>query len=65
MEFFPLGDLAACLDVPLVEHHAKDVTTQLLEGLIVMHDLGFTHRDLKPKVSRDFSSKPYILTTIE
>jgi serine/threonine protein kinase len=50
MEYFQLGDLADCLASPAPEQHAKVIASQLLEGLLIMHDLGFTHRDLKPKV---------------
>jgi serine/threonine protein kinase len=50
MEYFQLGDLAECLTAPAPEQQAKVIASQLLEGLLIMHDLGFTHRDLKPKV---------------
>jgi serine/threonine protein kinase len=50
MEYFPLGDLDACLGEVKSEHDAREITKQLLEGLVVMHKEGFTHRDLKPKV---------------
>src|SRR6266498_1973428 len=52
MEYFPLRDLATSLNTPLAEQHAKEVAKQLLEGLIIMHELGFTHRDMKPGVSQ-------------
>ncbi|KAF1850393.1 WD40 repeat-like protein [Cucurbitaria berberidis CBS 394.84] len=49
MEYFPLGDLAACVTGPLSEDAVKEVTVQLIEGLNVMHTHGFAHRDLKPQ----------------
>lgn len=33
------------------ESEVKTITAQLLEGLKVMHHLGYIHRDLKPAVS--------------
>lgn len=53
MEYFPLGDLHKCVASSGVctEDEAKAVACQLLEGLNFMHQMGFTHRDLKPQVS--------------
>ena len=51
MEYFKHGDLQNFMDSPLAERDVGIVTRQLLEGLNVMHKLGFTHRDLKPQVS--------------
>lgn len=50
MEYLPLGDLSHYLSKPIPENEALDITQQLLEGLQFMHNLGFAHRDLKPKV---------------
>jgi hypothetical protein len=36
---------------PLPEPEALQVTFQILEGLSSMHENGFAHRDLKPRVS--------------
>ncbi|KAI9874609.1 MAG: hypothetical protein M1830_009566 [Pleopsidium flavum] len=49
MEYFTHGDLHACMTAKLTEYDAKIITAQLLEGLKIMHENGFTHRDLKPK----------------
>lgn len=32
------------------EEEVKEITSQILEGLKIMHAEGFAHRDLKPKV---------------
>lgn len=50
MEYFPYGDLHACIADPLPEPDAAVIASQLLEGLAIMHGYGFTHRDLKPTV---------------
>jgi Protein kinase domain len=51
MEYFPLGDLQSYLSSPLPEKDTQQITYQVLEGLLFMHDNGFAHRDLKPNVS--------------
>jgi len=50
MEYLELGDLRIYLDgkPPLPEHEAREITYQILDGLFLMHDNGFAHRDLKP-----------------
>jgi serine/threonine protein kinase len=52
MEYFQDGDLHKFISNfgPCTESGAKRITMQLLEGLEVMHEMGFTHRDLKPQV---------------
>ena len=57
MEYFQHGDLYDCLTSPLPEDEAKIITHQLLEGLVVMHENDFTHRDLKPQVISSFQYK--------
>lgn len=58
MEYLEAGDLATYLHgtPPLSETEAKDVSYQILDGLCMMHENGFAHRDLKPKVSSSFFS---------
>ena len=51
MEYIALGDLRDYLEVERPEGEAKAITRQLLEGLLVIHQEGFAHRDLKPEVS--------------
>lgn len=48
MEYFEHGDLGRHLTAPLVEGEVKVITKQLLEGLAVLHDQNWAHRDLKP-----------------
>jgi serine/threonine protein kinase len=53
MEYLPLGDLED--NVPpeasaVKEGEIKDIVSQILEGLKIMHLENFVHRDLKPKV---------------
>lgn len=52
MEYAEHGDLSHYLDnhaeTALVE--VKDITRQILNGLVVMHDRDICHRDLKPQV---------------
>ena len=50
MEYFPLGTLDKFIGEDLQEEDARVISAQLLEGLKIMHDEGFTHRDLKPQV---------------
>jgi serine/threonine protein kinase len=49
MEYFPYGDLSMYKG-EIEENNAKIISRQLLEGLQIMHEKGFTHRDLKPQV---------------
>lgn len=52
MEYFPLGDLDSYLQTSqqLPEADVQQVTFQVLEGLLFMHENGYSHRDLKPQV---------------
>jgi len=59
MEYIRGGDLEACLldleslttnGLAIPEEDVKEITSQILEGLNIMHAEGFAHRDLKPKV---------------
>ena len=52
MEYFVLGDLDRQIHggVALSEQDAQDITTQILEGIRVMHQNRISHRDLKPGV---------------
>ncbi|KAH6876349.1 kinase-like domain-containing protein [Thelonectria olida] len=48
MEYLQHGDLQKHLAVAFPEEEAKQIASQLAEGLFFMHDNGFAHRDLKP-----------------
>jgi serine/threonine protein kinase len=59
MEYMRGGDLEANLlyfesltehGLAIPEEDIKEITSQILEGLKIMHAEGFAHRDLKPKV---------------
>lgn len=55
MEYIPLGDLeenVQALGGVVKEAEVKDITSQILEGLKIMHLEKFVHRDLKPKVDQ-------------
>ncbi|KAF8538499.1 kinase-like domain-containing protein, partial [Trichophaea hybrida] len=49
MEYIQHGDLGQHLTGPWTEVDATLITIQLLEGLDIMHNLGITHRDLRPE----------------
>jgi serine/threonine protein kinase len=54
MEYLDLGDLHRYLmnrKEPLPEEQVQAITFQLLEGIDIMHDNEFAHRDLKPQVT--------------
>ena len=57
MEYISNGDLRSYLKVERSESEARVITRQLLEGLVVIHQEGFAHRDLKPEVR----PSPFIL----
>jgi serine/threonine protein kinase len=48
MDYFEMGDLSHHLQSKIPESQARDITQQLLRGLVEMHGMGITHRDLKP-----------------
>jgi serine/threonine protein kinase len=53
MTYYPLGDLMAYLDENSVsEDGARQITIQILQGLSIMHQEGYAHRDIKPQVCR-------------
>lgn len=52
--YLELGDLQDYLlgqSQPLPEFEAQCIMSQILEGLDLMHENGYAHRDLKPNVS--------------
>jgi serine/threonine protein kinase len=53
MEYFGNGDLARHIPNISTEEEVRQITTDLLDGLKIMHNEGFAHRDLKPQVCPD------------
>lgn len=52
MEYIEHGDLGKYIaDYSLkARSEAKEITSQILEGLVVLHQREICHRDLKPQV---------------
>lgn len=52
MEYVEHGDLERYLNkyAPKAKSEVKEITRQLLEGLVVLHERHICHRDLKPQV---------------
>jgi hypothetical protein len=60
MEYLEHGDLHKHIlrTGTCSENDAKAIAYQLLEGLGVMHEMGFAHRDLKPQVRIPYCRLP-------
>jgi serine/threonine protein kinase len=67
MEYLEHGDLQKQLDQPLPEIEAKEIASQIVEGLGFMHENDFVHRDLKPAVWKSLQQKKqvFLLTTVD
>lgn len=52
MEYLQHGDLTHYVknSSPCSANNARDITRQLLEGLVFLHELDIAHRDIKPQV---------------
>jgi len=57
MEYFPKGDLGtyALEYAPLPEDECREIASQILRGLVTMHQERFAHRDVKPQVCNPHS----------
>lgn len=75
MEYIPLGDLeqnlqqleqssqsSGPLSCVLKDKEVRDITSQILEGVNIMHAEGFAHRDLKPQVRADLDNYRILLS---
>ncbi|VUC28868.1 unnamed protein product [Clonostachys rosea] len=59
MEYYQWGDLSRHLYSPLPEEEVRQIISQVLEGIVYMHEKGFMHRDLKPSNIMVISNGPY------
>lgn len=50
MEYIEHGDLGHYMAGNQNEVDTKEITSQILEGLVVLHEREICHRDLKPQV---------------
>lgn len=48
MEYFGLGDLENHISESMTQNEIKDITTDVVNGLRIMHSENFAHRDVKP-----------------
>lgn len=57
MEYIAHGDLSQYINDYSVKarSEAQEITSQILEGLVVLHQREICHRDLKPQVYLPFS----------
>lgn len=56
MEYIQHGDLGKYIAEYKTKVDAKQITSQILEGLVVLHERAICHRDLKPQVRLKSSS---------
>lgn len=66
MEYCEHGDLKRYLESAktIPEDEARDVASQVLCALAMMHQEGFAHRDVKPAVSTDTNECAYAHSTV-
>lgn len=50
MELIEHGHLGTYIAEYKAKVNAKEITSQILEGLVVLHEREICHRDLKPQV---------------
>lgn len=50
MEYIEYGHLGAYIAEYKTKVDTKEITSQILEGLVVLHEREICHRDLKPQV---------------
>ncbi len=57
MEYVPFGDLSKYITTgEIQERDAKQIARDMLEALIIIHEEGFTHRDIKPQVRTSYDA---------
>ena len=64
MEYFKYGDLQSHMSTRIPEVQSKIIAAQLLQGLKIMHQEKFTHRDLKPQNIFVVQMQPYFWVKI-
>lgn len=52
MEYIEHGDLGKYIAEYKTKVEAREITSQILEGLVILHERQICHRDLKPQVRR-------------
>lgn len=59
MEYIPHGDLGQYIKAygELAKTYSKVIASQILEGLVVLHERSICHRDLKPQVRHPFGPR--------
>lgn len=60
MEYVEYGDLSWYIKDGSARLKARDITSQLLEGLAELHERQICHRDLKPQV---WDPQIFLITT--
>jgi serine/threonine protein kinase len=68
MEYCEHGDLKKYLadnNNVLPENQVREIISQVLAGLAMMHEAGFANRDVKPAVSRrPYAPPPHIVDAL-
>jgi len=65
MEYCPLGDVFQHFQDPVSEVVTRNICGQLLEGLGKLHEMGITHRDIKPQVCSSCGYRAARLTCLD
>lgn len=58
MEYIEHGDLGKYIAEYKTKVEAREITSQILEGLVVLHEREICHRDLKPQVRCESTAHP-------
>lgn len=58
MEYIEHGDLSQYIKADMAKTEVREITSQILRGLVVLHGRGICHRDLKPQVRHQSDVQP-------